>query len=110
MNYDKHLYGMAASDPLEYAARRNAGRKLGFLMHATVYVIVNLGLMLLAWSQGRHWAVYPALFWGIGLACHAASVWLRSPNSSFSLFCMPGLLMYCLIAIALFIITFLLFF
>ncbi len=82
MNYDKHLYGMAASDPLEYAARRNAGRKLGFLMHATVYVIVNLGLMLLAWSQGRHWAVYPALFWGIGLACHAASVWLRSPNNS----------------------------
>ena len=69
-------------DTLQQQARRRAGMKLGWYIHASVYALVNLGLMSLALSQGRHWAVYPALFWGIGLACHAASVWLRSPNSS----------------------------
>ncbi|CAM4292856.1 2TM domain-containing protein [Comamonas aquatilis] len=62
-------------------ARRSAGKKLGWYLHAMVYVLVNLGLITLAWSQGRHWALYPALGWGLGLLAHGLAVWLTSPNS-----------------------------
>lgn len=70
------------SDAGQYRqARRRAGKKLGWYFHATVYVLVNLGLMTLALSQGRHWAIYPALGWGLGLLAHGLAVWLTSPNS-----------------------------
>ncbi|MDL5037691.1 2TM domain-containing protein [Comamonas resistens] len=63
-------------------ARRRARMKLGWYLHATVYILVNLGLTTLAALQGRHWAVYPAIFWGLGLAMHGAAVWISSPRSA----------------------------
>jgi hypothetical protein len=66
---------MNTPDPrpdLERLARRRAGLKLGWYLHATVYVAVNLVLMALAFSTGRHWAFYPLLGWGLGLAIHGA--------------------------------------
>ncbi len=56
---------------LEALARRRAGRKMGFFIHATVYVLVNLGLVAIdALSGGPHWAHVPLLGWGLGLAIH----------------------------------------
>ena len=55
-------------------ARRAAGRKLGFLIHATVFVLVNLALLganLVTGIHGRFWAIWPMLGWGLGLAIHA---------------------------------------
>ena len=66
---------------LQQQARRRAGMKLGWYLHAGVYLCVNLGLMALALSQGRHWAIYPALGWGLGLMMHGLVVWLASPSS-----------------------------
>ena len=66
---------------LQQQARRRAGMKLGWYLHASVYLCVNLGLMALALSQGRHWAIYPALGWGVGLMMHGLVVWLASPSS-----------------------------
>ena len=66
---------------LQQQARRRAGMKLGWYLHASVYLCVNLGLMALALSQGRHWAIYPALGWGLGLMMHRLVVWLASPSS-----------------------------
>ena len=69
---------MNTPDPrpdLERLARRRAGLKLGWYLHATVYVAVNLVLMALAFSTGRHWAFYPLLGWGLGLAIHGFVVW-----------------------------------
>lgn len=66
---------------LQQQARRRAGIKLGWYLHASVYLCVNLGLMALALSQGRHWAIYPALGWGLGLMMHGLVVWLASPSS-----------------------------
>jgi hypothetical protein len=66
---------------LERLARRRAGAKLGWYIHASAYVLVNLGLAALSLSQGRHWALYPALGWGLGLAIHGAVVWLALPGN-----------------------------
>ncbi len=56
----------------ERNARRAAGRKLGFLIHLTVFVLVN-GFLLLssltATTQGT-WVRWPSLGWGLGLAIH----------------------------------------
>jgi 2TM domain len=63
----------AANDErlLERRARRRVGMKMGFYVHAAVYVLVNLGLFALnAYTGGRQWAIYPMLGWGLGLAIH----------------------------------------
>ena len=58
-------------DGLEALARRRVARKIGFYIHATVYVLVNLGLITIdAWSGKPHWAQFPLLGWGLGLAIH----------------------------------------
>jgi hypothetical protein len=61
---------------LERIARRRAGAKLGWYIHACVYLAVNLGLATLSAMSGRHWAIFPAFGWGIGLAVHGAVVFL----------------------------------
>ncbi len=60
----------------ENLARKRAGAKLGWLIHATVYALVNTVLMLTAIYQGKAWAVFPLMGWGLGLAIHGAAVWL----------------------------------
>ena len=59
---------------LERTARRRARAKLGWYIHATVYVAVNTMLALIALSSGRDWAMYPAMGWGLGLAIHGVVV------------------------------------
>ena len=71
---------MNANDPqdreLERLARKRAGAKMGWYIHATVYIAVNLMLVMLSAMSGRHWAVFPAFGWGIGLAVHGLVVFL----------------------------------
>ena len=61
---------------LERQARKRAGAKLGWYVHACVYLCVNLLLVALSAASGRGWAVFPLLGWGIGLAIHGAVVFL----------------------------------
>jgi hypothetical protein len=61
---------------LEQLARKRAHAKLGWYIHASVYVAVNLLLAALSAMSGHHWAVFPAIGWGIGLAVHGAVVFL----------------------------------
>ena len=61
---------------LERQARRQAGAKLGWYVHAFVYAAVNLMLVLLSAVSGKHWAIFPALGWGLGLAIHGMVVFL----------------------------------
>ena len=69
-------------DPLERMARRRAGAKMGWYIHATVYVLVNLFLVLLATSRGQSWAMYPLLGWGLGLLIHGAVVFFVAPGGN----------------------------
>lgn len=75
-----HTSPALSEDALDRLARRRAGSKLGWAIHATAYVLVNLLLAVLSVQQGRHWAIYPALGWGLGLLLHGAAVWLALPG------------------------------
>ncbi|QKO22402.1 2TM domain-containing protein [Rhodoferax sp. BAB1] len=66
---------------IDRLARRIAGAKLGWYLHATVYIAVNLLLALLSARQAHHWALYPALGWGLGLLIHGVVVWLVVPGN-----------------------------
>lgn len=63
---------------LEQLARKRAGAKMGWYIHATVFIIVNLLLAGLSAMSERHWAIFPAFGWGIGLAVHGFVVFLVS--------------------------------
>ena len=65
---------------VERLARRRAGAKMGWYIHATVYVLVNLFLVLLAASRDQNWALYPLLGWGLGLLIHGAVVFFVAPG------------------------------
>lgn len=67
---------------LDALARRRAGAKIGWYIHAAIYLCVNTGLLLLSGSQGRHWGLYPALGWGLGLLAHGVAVWVLMPGGS----------------------------
>jgi hypothetical protein len=69
--------GRSADDSsLEATARRRAGARMGWYVHAMVYLAVNTVLMLIAFGTGRSWALFPALGWGLGLLLHGLGVWL----------------------------------
>lgn len=61
---------------LERLARKRASAKLGWYIHACIYIGVNLLLAALSAISGRHWAMFSAIGWGIGLAVHGAVVFL----------------------------------
>jgi hypothetical protein len=47
----------------------------GFYIHATVYVLVNIGLFVINLLVGGGWWFYwPLIGWGIGLGAHAVGV------------------------------------
>lgn len=68
---------------IERLARKAAGAKLGWYIHAAVYIAVNTLLAILSAQQSHFWALYPALGWGAGLLIHGAVVWLAAPGGSF---------------------------
>lgn len=70
------------NDDIDRLARKRANAKLGWYKHAAVYTLVNLFLIALSAYQGKHWAMFPLLGWGLGLALHGVSVWFAGAGSS----------------------------
>lgn len=68
---------------IERLARKRAALRLGWTIHALVFVTVNILLAGLAALSGRHWAIFPALGWGLGLLIHGVVVFLVMPGSGF---------------------------
>ncbi|MBT8413658.1 MAG: 2TM domain-containing protein [Boseongicola sp.] len=66
------------------AARRRAKAKFDFYVHLVVYLVV-IGMLfainLISWT-GYWWFLWPALFWGVALAFHAASAFLVSQKEA----------------------------
>ena len=62
---------------LEARARRRVGARIGFTIHALVFVLVNVGLFAInALDDGPRWHVFPLAGWGLGLAIHGLAVLL----------------------------------
>jgi len=70
-------------EELERLARKRAGAKLGWYVHATVFVIVNLVVFAMSYYglRSRPWSVIPLLGWGVGLALHGVSVFMLGTGS-----------------------------
>ena len=72
-------------EEIERLAQKRAGAKMGWYIHACVFVVVN-GFFMLSWFIGyrlRPFAVYPTLGWGLGLALHFISVFVMGKGSGF---------------------------
>lgn len=70
-------------DEIERLARKRAGAKLGWYVHAAVYVSVNLFLFAIS-EHGfghRRWTLFPVMGWGLGLALHGISVFVLGNGS-----------------------------
>jgi hypothetical protein len=70
-------------EQIEQVARKRAGAKLGWYVHACVFVLVNLVLFALSrYGFGsRPWSVFPLLGWGVGLLLHGISVFVLGAGS-----------------------------
>ena len=62
------------SEDLERLAHKRAGVKLGWYVHAAVYLVVNLVLVIFSLLTGSRWSIYPLLGWGLALALHGIAV------------------------------------
>jgi 2TM domain len=71
-----------APEDIDRIARKRANAKLGWFMHASIYLIINTFLVGLSLWHGRAWAAFPLLGWGLGLAIHGVTVWLADAGSA----------------------------
>ncbi len=56
-------------------ARKRVEALKGFYIHATVFLLVNIGLFIInALTGGPWWFFWPLIGWGIGLGAHALGV------------------------------------
>lgn len=70
-------------EEIDRLARKRAGKKMGWYIHAFVYIVVNIGLALLSGLGNHQWAIYPALGWGLGLLVHGLVVFVQPFGSGF---------------------------
>ena len=70
-------------EELDRLARKRAGAKLGWYIHATVYLLVNVVVFAMSrYAFGeRPWSVFPLLGWGLGLTLHGVSVFVLGKGS-----------------------------
>ena len=72
-----------SSDEIDRIARKRAGAKLGWYIHAALYVVVNLAVFAVSkYGIGtRPWSVLPLLGWGLGVVLHGVSVFVLGSGS-----------------------------
>jgi hypothetical protein len=60
----------------EALARRRVQARMGFVIHASIYVVMNLGFVAIWYMTGSRypWFVWPALGWGIGVLAHGVTL------------------------------------
>ncbi len=75
---------MSEQDENYELAKDRVEKRMGFMIHAGVYVLVNAGLITLNLirSPDNYWFIWPLGGWGIGLAGHAFKVFGPGGNNS----------------------------
>ena len=65
-------------------AKKRVDQKKGFFIHLIIYVIVNIGLVLI-WAfvagGGFMWFFFPLVGWGIGVLFHYLGIFVFSKQS-----------------------------
>ena len=71
---------------MERLAHRRAKRKMGFIIHATVFVLVNAALFAInqQFTPQYTWSFWPLGGWAIGLAIHGLVVYGFASGGSIS--------------------------
>jgi len=74
---------MAVKDEKLERARQVARRKMDFLRHAIIYLVVMAVLAVInnVTGGGYQWWLWPALGWGIGVVAHFLSAFLYAGGS-----------------------------
>ena len=68
---------------IEARARRRVGMKMGFYIHALVFVLVNLGLYAINSAVGgTRWSYLPLMGWGLGLTIHGIVTFINLQGDS----------------------------
>ncbi|WP_417381169.1 2TM domain-containing protein [Gimesia sp.] len=67
---------MAQNEKNYDLAKERVEKKMGFMIHCGIYVVVNAGLIALnlTRSPDKYWFIWPLLGWGIGVVFHAFKV------------------------------------
>jgi hypothetical protein len=81
MNTTPNTFPTDATD-IDRLARRRVGARLGWLTHASIYLLVMGGLTAMALWQGRHPPVAAAFGWGLGLTIHGLRVFVAGKGSA----------------------------
>jgi len=73
---------METEDQLRALAKRRVEARMGLIMHLTMYVAVNAGLVAIWALTGAHypWFLWPMLGWGMGIIGHVLA-WFFGPDS-----------------------------
>ena len=70
-------------EELRTIAKKRVEARMGFAIHAAIYVVANLGFVAIwaATGAGYPWFVWPMLGWGIGIVSHGLSL-VYGPESA----------------------------
>jgi hypothetical protein len=74
---------MVDADTRREAAIKRLEAKRGFSVHAAIYVIVNI-LLVVVWAftaRGYFWPIWPILGWGVAVAIHGWMTYFQKPIS-----------------------------
>lgn len=71
-----------SEEQLEALARKRVEARTGFLVHASMYVVANVGFIVIWAASGRGypWFLWPLIGWGIAIVSHALAL-LFGPDS-----------------------------
>lgn len=71
------------SEEIDRLARKRAGAKMGWYIHAAVFVLVNLFVYAHFTFSPMHrpWSPFPFFGWGVGLALHGIAVFVLGNGS-----------------------------
>ncbi len=76
-NTPQPINSTMSDEELLRRAKKRVDQKMGFYVHALVFVLVNIGLAVINYAAGGpRWHGWPLFGWGIGLAVHGIVTFL----------------------------------
>jgi uncharacterized protein (DUF486 family) len=76
---------MVSDEELRKIAKEKAKEKIGFYVHFSIYILVNIFLFLqwywITEGTGFPWVIPTTVGWGIGIVAHFLGVFVIDPHS-----------------------------